>query len=229
MSRVITKYSSEQVISLLDQLAVKELPVTKYKDVMHEVGRQIGLTMATLIGEQSVYLVCTTEDADFLARGVLESLDSGARNLRLACYWNDREAIFKQEGFSLKVAPPFRKYEEPYNDAKVLVILKSIISSGCVVKYNILSIIEKVNPTKIIIAAPVMYSGADNELRSEFQENISSRFSFLTFAIDDERDSDENIFPGIGGNVYKRLGFTDQRDKNKFVPDIVRNRRQSFA
>lgn len=69
------------------------------------------------------------------------------------------------------------------------------------------------------VVAPVMLKGAQERLASEFPKQVASRFDYLTFAIDDVRD-DDTVIPGIGGQVYDRLGMTD---KNAYVPEIVRN------
>jgi hypothetical protein len=47
----------------------------------------------------------------------------------------------------------------------------------------------------------------------------------LFFAEDDERTEDGIVLPGIGGDVYERLGFEGQETKNRFIPKIVRERR----
>ncbi len=38
----------------------------------------------------------------------------------------------------------------------------------------------------------------------------------------------EKVIPGIGGNVYLRLGWEGQDDKNKYIPEIVKTRRPKF-
>jgi hypothetical protein len=65
-----------------------------------------------------------------------------------------------------------------------------------VVKYNILNIIQKVHPEKILIIAPVMYRTAESELKNDFMAEISYKFKFITLAIDDERDNS-----GVNGKI----------------------------
>jgi len=73
-----------------------------------------------------------------------------------------------------------------------------------------------------------MHKDAQEKLNREFPAIISDKFNYIYFAVDDEKDSDENLVPGIGGNVYQRLGFKDQNDKNKFIPKLVKERRESL-
>jgi hypothetical protein len=66
-------------------------------------------------------------------------------------------------------------------------------------------LIDDVIPSRVFVAAPVMLKGAEERLASEFPWEISSRFEYRMFAIDDEKDEEENVLPGIGGSVYERL------------------------
>jgi hypothetical protein len=105
----------------------------------------------------------------------------------------------------------------------VLIVVKSIISGACVVKTNLASLIDEALPLRVIVAAPVMLKGAEQRLASEFPQSMSSRFEYFAFAIDDEKGSDDNVVPGIGGSVYERLGFGD---KTAYIPEIVKERRR---
>ena len=60
-------------------------------------------------------------------------------------------------------------------------------------------------------------------LRKEFPEVISSKFRFLTFAVDDEKKGSE-VLPGIGGWVYPRLGLGGMAEKNSYIPKMVLER-----
>ena len=73
-----------------------------------------------------------------------------------------------------------------------------------------------------------MHTDAEKNLKSEFPSAITEKFKYIYFAMDDERQSNGNLVPGIGGNVYQRLGFKDQDDKNKFIPKLVKERRESL-
>ena len=69
-----------------------------------------------------------------------------------------------------------------------------------------------------------MLNEAQDNLRKEFPEEVYNRFQFLTFAIDDEKSDKGEIIPGIGGMVYPRLGLGDAETKNKYIPEIVKER-----
>ncbi len=114
----------------------------------------------------------------------------------------------------LKVAPILKKYQEP-SEKKVnyLVVVKSIISGACVVKTNLVNLIQKIEPEKIFIVAPVIYHNAEEKLKSEFESEIYDKFQFFYFAKDDERTPSGEVIPGIGGIVYDRLGFNGQEEK----------------
>lgn len=228
MSHKYTQYAADKdVQSLLMKLADQRIDALEYGRTLIEVGRHFGEILLRELEGKSVYLVCTTEDADYLAKGIVDKLNADSVNFSLACYWNTRTQPF--EGLDIKTAPIVKKYEEPRYDKDVLVVLKSIIHGGCVVKYNLLNIIEKIHPERILIMAPVMFHTAADELMKDFNEEINRKFKFITFAVDNDEDGAGNVVPGIGGNIYKRLGFKDQDDKNKFVPNLVKQRRRLFA
>ncbi|MEQ1545248.1 hypothetical protein, partial [Methyloglobulus sp.] len=64
--------------------------------------------------------------------------------------------------------------------------------------------------------------------KQEFSEDISKRFEYVYFAEDSDMNPAGEVVPGIGGNLYVRLGFKDQQDKNKYQPNLVKQRRAMF-
>jgi hypothetical protein len=218
--------ANTEIVEMLDKLADQSSEPSIYQSVMFEIGRHLGNeVLQHLKGNcESVYLACTAEDADYLAKGILDSLEEEIANISFACFWNQRFSPFDIE--DLTVAPILKKYQEPANGhIDYLVIIKSIISGACVVRTNLTDLIEKISPERILIVAPVIYENADRKLRDEFTESISSKFEFFYYAKDTDRDAQGNVFPGVGGEVYKRLGFQNQDDKNRFIPELVKARR----
>ena len=164
-------------------------------------------------------LVCASEDADWLATGVESGFGKG--NLKKSVYWSSREVVhINEDGSKVEIAPIVKAYEEPIADCRLLVVVKSIISTSCVVKTQLTRLIGKINVPNIAILAPVMYKEGLLNLKNEFPEDINSRFRFFTFAIDDERVGSE-VIPGIGGMVYPRLGLGDMEEKNYYIPEMV--------
>ena len=180
-----------------------------------------------LFGLPAVYLATTVEDADFLAKGILSRLEENLKSVAFACFWNKRFSPFEID--DLKIAPILKKYQEPVEKkVNYLVVVKSIISGACVVRTNLNDLIQKIEPEKICIATPVIYYAAEEKLKSQFEKDISDKFQFFYFAKDDERTSEGEVIPGIGGMVYDRLGFKDQDDKNSYVPELVKKRRSQL-
>lgn len=226
--RQLTKRTTKPVEVLLNQLLSATIPEV-YRGIMYKLGLEIGQDIASLYGNPGieVHIACTVEDADYLAKGIIDLLENqqAFRAVRLACFWNERGKI---NGFS--VAPILKRYREPFTPSnQLLVVVKSIISGACVVKTNLTNLIQDQNPSKILITAPVIYKGADLKLEKEFTPEIAKLFAYLTYAIDDEKSSDGNIAPGIGGNVYQLLGLGDQELKNQYMPEIVKQRRINFT
>jgi hypothetical protein len=232
MKRKFSKlfYQYENVHDLLDTLVNKEAMPEVYKKAMFEIGLNLGNALLDQISsdQASVYLACTVEDADFLAKGILQSLKGRVRKISFACFWNQHFSPFEME--DLKVAPILRKYQEPANeDVNYLIIVKSIISGACVVKTNLSDLIQSIEPEKIFIVAPVIHAQAEQKLKNEFEKAVYDKFQFFYFAKDEKRTAKGEVLPGIGGNVYQRLGFEDQDSKNRYIPTIVKERRAELV
>lgn len=218
-----------EVQDLLGELVrpYAEVREEKYRELMREIGQHLAIGLlregVDKYHDKNICVVCTVEDADFLASGVLEGLTHGgvdAERLYLKCFWNER---IREGAFSL--SPISRQYSEPFDASKaVYVIVKSIISGACVVKTNLTRALTNAENADVYVAAPVLLNGAQSRLASEFPAAISDRFKYVWFATDHEKNGDE-VLPGIGGSVYHRLGLGDETTKNKRIPDIVKLRR----
>ena len=232
--RMLTSSATSDAQRLLSVLADTRSSTEAYREAMLGLGGALGRTIAAenpSIRSQQVYLVCTVEDADFLARGMLSSLQEAgvpADRIRVACFWNERVRQFEgSDRETFDIAPIVKAYREDGDvSTAMLVMVKSIISGACVVKTNLSALIEKATPAKVIVAAPVMVRGADERLAAEFPEETARRFSYVTFALDDPAGPNHLVEPGIGGSVYARLGMDD---KTSYVPNLVRERRAAAA
>ncbi|NHC34311.1 hypothetical protein [Scytonema millei] len=230
MTRTYSNIVDRSIQALLDTIADKHTEPALYQDTMTKIGMLLGSAVLSQISDTqgNVYLACTVEDADFLAKGMLISLEKDLQKVAFACFWNHRFSPFEIE--DLKVAPIIKKYQEPVSQSvNYLIIVKSIISGACVVKTNIVDLIQSIEPEKIFIVAPVMYFEAEEKLKSNFDKSIYDKFQFFYFAKDDERTHEGEVIPGVGGNVYTRLGFEGQESKNQFIPEIVKSRRRKLT
>ena len=219
--------TNEQIIRcLLDKLSEKTTGVEEYRDAFRQLGVELGKVIACDLHDvqsDEIMLVCASEDADWLATGV--ELGIGKGDLKKSVYWSTRETVFESdEEEILEISPIVKAYEEPIESCKWLIVVKSIISSSCVVKTQLTRLIGKINPEKIAILAPVMYIEGIPNLMREFPDSISRKFMFVMFAVDDERLPNGEVVPGIGGMVYPRLGLGDIQEKNSFIPEMVLSR-----
>jgi hypothetical protein len=226
MIRLYSAPINRDIRNLLDRLIDKSTAPALYQQTMMQLGVSLGnVILERIDGDSaSVYLASTVEDADFLCKGILERLETKLKSVALACFWNQRFSPFEVE--DLQIAPILRKYQEP-SQAKVdyLIVVKSIISGACVVRTNLIELIQTIDPEKILIVAPVIHNQSEEKLKRDFEPSISKKFQFIYFAQDDERTVDGEVVPGIGGMVYSRLGFTDQEAKNQYTPQLIKDRR----
>lgn len=217
-----TKYFSDNGMSLLHRLSDSHTMVDEYRKAFYELGKILGkaLNEETYDEYGSTMLACASEDADWLASGILDVISQ--KKVSLAVFWNERIKLSNDS--EIEVSPIVKSYIEPISSCQTLVLVKSIISTSCVVKTQLTRLVNYINPEKIYIVAPVMFKNAEGCLKKEFPNYISDKFVFITLAKDDRRDDNGVILPGIGGMVYPRLGLGDQQAKNKYIPDLVKKR-----
>ncbi len=220
------KYESDlKIIHLMQSLSKPQISVADYRDTFFEIGKALGKVLNDCSQDNygNTMLACASEDADWLVDGVLKTLSR--KDISLAVFWNERITLDETSG--LEYSPIIKSYIEPITDCKTLILVKSIISTSCVVKTQITRLVNKIQPEKIYIIAPVMYKDAESSLRKEFPPEISNKFNFITFAVDSTRDSQNTIIPGIGGMIYSKLGLGDAHAKNKYIPNLVKERMET--
>lgn len=203
---------------LLDELLYAPDCIS-YRTAFYNIGLHIGSILNTKINElQPIALACASEDADWLAKGIM---DKFKYPLDLCVYWSNRQNFGTDSNNSaLEFADIEKSYEEIQKDSKILIITKSIISSSCVIKSQIMRLVSTNDFKKIYIVSPVMYKDAEENLRKEFPERVYNLFEFIYFALDEDMDKNGWVVPGIGGSVYERLGI----DSRSYFPRILDDR-----
>lgn len=194
----------------------------EYKATMKELGRLLGSQLIKgLNGNKDFLVASTAEDADYLASGVVDSISNATiSKVYSAVFWNNH---YKMSDAIGSLAPIVHQYLEPgYKTAKTLIVVKSVISGSCVVRTNLLRLIEEVEADEILIVSPVIHKNSIVSLKNEFPERISDKFSFFYFAIDQDKDSETGeVKPGIGGQIYQLLGLGMQPVQTSFIPELV--------
>ncbi|WP_223296631.1 hypothetical protein [Thiorhodovibrio frisius] len=219
-SRKYSDFADALARRALDKLIASTQSPSEYQAAMLELGHQLGGILRRQIprGHQCL-VVSTAEDADYLSTGVIESLEADHDTLA-AVFWNNHYSINGSN-----IAPIVHHFIQPgFESAKAIIFVKSIISTSCVVRTNILSLLESVKADDIYIVAPVIYIDAEQALKAEFPASISERFRFVYFAVDEERTTTGNVVPGIGGQVYQLLGMADQPARTGYLPNLVKKR-----
>ena len=231
MTRTYSTFNTELSKAQLAQLADKSTAPDAYKDAMTLLGELLGEVVSAQIDNSNagLYLACTVEDVDYLAKGMLGPLENSFQSVSLACFWNERFSPFNVQG--IQASPIIRKYSEPQDKAiSHLVIVKSIISSGCVVKNEFNGSNSDYTPTKDIHCRTCdLFGRRKKDSLAEFEASVYEKFQFIYLAEDDERTDEGEVIPGIGGMVYDRLGFSGQDDKNRYIPELVKARRRQIS
>jgi uracil phosphoribosyltransferase len=234
--RRLTPYADNHphIQSMLAKLANGATQTADYRLAFAQLGEELGKTIAEhLAKDRSVTLVASSEDADWLMQGLLNGMKRPSTSI--AVLWNTRSNALQGKSLppnspfqraDFDVAPVVKSFIESTATSDTLIVCKSIIYTSCVVRTNLLHMITQVDPRRIVIAAPVMFHDAEAKLRREFPDEISSKFEFYYFAVDDEQNERGEVIPGIGGTVYERLGIGNAQTKNQYIPQIVRARRE---
>ncbi len=218
--RTLSKYYTLKAGLLLDKLI--HASTEEYKETFYCIGNELAVVLNKfMVNPGPTMLACASEDADWLAAGLLKDLS--VKDPALAVFWNDRIYPSSRNN-SIVASPIVKSYIEDIDDCRTLIIVKSIIATSCVVKTQLSRLIENINPENIFIVSPVMFKDAEKNLRNEFPLSISDKFHFISLVTDDEQNESGEVFPGIGGMVYARLGLGDLSHKNKYVPGIVKKR-----
>jgi hypothetical protein len=196
----------------------------EFKQSIKSIGYELGNLLLSRLRDESkeICVACTVEDADYLALGLINALGKSIsmERIKFACFWN-LKSIDPHSFEELDIAPIIKSYKEQTQKDCILVVVKSIISGGCVVATNITNLIDELEPSRIFIAAPIMMINSKDSLERHFGPEITSRFEYLYFAIDTERDMTKS--------VYQRYGWADDKDKNRATPELVKKRRRELA
>lgn len=218
--RTLRPEASGPVKGQLEELLDATTPV-QYGEALTVLGHSLGSAVKRRFGasRSPFALVSTPEDADYLVSGMLNAM--GKERARLVCYWAERHPGEGGED----VATVYQEYVDPRlaEGVSTVVVAKSIISSSCIVRTNLEKLLLRLDPTRIIIAAPVMFDGAEERLKKNFSRSVGDKFEFVAFAIDTKKDGDV-VVPGVGGMVEKRLDYT----KTRALPKLVNEWQQAF-
>ena len=105
MTRKYSDLHNDDIRTLLETLADRSVEPEQYQDTMTRIGESLGDCVLAKIDDfnSNTYLACTVEDADFLAKGMLNRLENQLDKFAFACFWNQLFSPFELE--DLKVAP----------------------------------------------------------------------------------------------------------------------------
>ena len=115
MTRTYSNFNTDFSQAQLSRLADKTTAPNAYKEAMISLGKCLGEVVSAKVSDSAstMYLACTVEDADYLAKGMLTILEQHLQSVSLACFWNGRFSPF---GVSeIKASSIIRKYTEPAN------------------------------------------------------------------------------------------------------------------
>ena len=219
--RTYTKIANNLAKEHLQGLLDSKRDPRDYRMHMEGLGRLLAESLVDNLNKSEKCLVISTaEDADFLQAGVKNVLESNDIQTKLAVFWNNHYQLPSNDS----VAPIVHKFIEPgFEDSEYVIIVKSVMSGSCVVRTNLIAMLSQIKKAKgIFIVAPVIHKNSEKSLCKEFPSEISSKFNFVYFANDAQKDKlSGEVIPGIGGQVYELLGLEKQPVLTGYIPNIV--------
>lgn len=197
-------------------------PGFAFQRAMHECGVSLGEVMFSRLAvvPTRVCVTAPAEDADGIARGVCEYLQSKGVEVRLLCLWSRVERIYEE---GINVAPILRTFAEPgFDESEILVAVQSFVADGTILKTNITAAFQHFRPSKVHVLAPALYKDLQAELIPQFPAELAGAFEFHTFAYDNVLDRDTGeLKPGIGGRGYERYGLPPGRPYLDFPLSVL--------
>ena len=106
----ITFDNDSPIIRAMQSLSCPRVTVENYRNSFYQIGQALGHLLNVKIGQQygNTMLACASEDADWLANGVLDAITP--TNLSLAVFWNSRITLDVKTG--LEYSPIIKSYIE---------------------------------------------------------------------------------------------------------------------
>ena len=104
----ITFSNDQQTIKALQALSKPGISVDEYRGAFHQIGMALGTLLNSKVGNSygNTMLACASEDADWLAKGVIDSISQ--KNISLAVFWNGR--ITLNEETKLEYSPIIKSF-----------------------------------------------------------------------------------------------------------------------
>jgi len=222
MNRVYTPIATAEAKRQLNSLFANLNAPEFYQKTMVALGKLLAEEISPLLKSKThtgTLIVSTAEDADFLQYGVSSTLQNQGIDTKLAVFWNHHYQLPNHAS----VAPILHRFIEPnFEQLHNIVIVKSIMSGSCVVRTNLIEMLDKMEDIEdIFILSPVAHKDSESKLKAEFPDEIASKFKFYCFALDDEKTEQGEVQPGIGGQIYELLGLVKQPALSGYIPEVV--------
>jgi hypothetical protein len=197
-------------------------PGPAFSEVMYDCGQALAAILLESLQEapRKVCVMTPAEDADGIAKGVVDHLKGHGVDAYLLCLWNQLSTPFV--GGEM-VAPILRKYaQDGYDECDQLIAVQSFLGDSTVLKTNITAHFDKLKPQVVHVLAPAMHTKLQETLNRQFPESIHERFRFYTFVYDSDLDAATGeLRPGIGGLPAERMNHQRHTSYRGFPHSVI--------
>lgn len=185
-------------------------------------GNMLGLDVH---GPAQVCVVCSAQDADCLARGVIDALveqGQGAR-VRLLCTWSE-----PLQAAGLQLNCIVKQYCEPLDPVPtVFVVLSGFWREGSAGLTNLFRALSYTTPERVVVAGLAAdgqaFDNMLNEVPPSVRDKVEPRFGAL---YPNMQAQERECLLHAEQSLYASMGFAQPNAANKHIPDLVKERRR---
>lgn len=174
-----------------------------------------------------VCVVCSAQDADYLARGVIDSLveQGRAERVRLLCTWSE-----PVQAAGLQLNCIVKQYCEPLDPAPtVFVVLSGVWREGSAGLTNLFRALSYMAPLRVIVAGLAVDGHAFARMLDELPPSVRGKVERLCSQLYPNMTSAEREhLLHAEQSLYASMGFVHPQDAKTHVPALVKERRQRF-
>lgn len=196
--------------------------------VMHNAGFSFGNMLDLDKSDNAqVCVVCSAQDADYLARGVIDSLveQGRAERVRLLCTWSE-----PVQAAGLQLNCIIKQYCEPLEPAPtIFVVLSGVWREGSVGLTNLFRALSYTAPQRVVVAGLAVDGHAFASMLDELPPAVRGKVERLC----------SQLYPSMTPverehllhaekSLYASMGFAQPQDAKMCIPALVKERRQRF-
>lgn len=193
---------------------------------MHNAGFSFGnLLDLDRSDTTQVCVVCSAQDADYLARGVIDSLaeQGHGERVRLLCTWSE-----PVQAAGLQLNCIVKQYCEPLDPAPtIFVVLAGVWREGSAGLTNLFRALSYTAPQRVVVAGLAVDGQAFASMLDELPPSVRGKVERLCCQLyPNMTPAEREHLLHVEKSLYASMGFVQPNTANKYIPTLVKERRR---